>query len=212
MIMVSKKSQAHVEIILATTLFVGFLIFAFVFLNSSIKTTKDIPTDKIERAIFGELSEEVGKLSVVVKDNCYSLGEVNDEYGLDFYEVFHGAGRYTIYYGNFFDKNQIRNCNSGDEDEFVFGGYSEEEMIVKGNIIDFKALYEEDYSGLKQTLGVDNFVFEFKGLDNKRIEDSSPVERKIPGSVDVISKDFPVRVINERAEISELILNIKVWR
>ena len=26
--------------------------FAFVFLNSSIKTTKDIPTDKIERAIF----------------------------------------------------------------------------------------------------------------------------------------------------------------
>ena len=52
MIMVSKKSQAHVEIILATTLFIGFLIFAFVFLNSSIKTTKDIPTDKIERAIF----------------------------------------------------------------------------------------------------------------------------------------------------------------
>jgi hypothetical protein len=205
MIMVSKKSQAHVEIILATTLFIGFLIFAFVFLNSSIKTTKDIPTDKIERAIFGELSEEVGKLSVVVKKGCYSLGEVNAEYGDAFYRVSHGAGRYTIYYGNFFDRNQ-KGCDSKEEDEFVFGGYSEEEMIVKGNIIDFKKRYEEDYSGLKQTLGVDNFAFEFRKLDD------FSVEKKIPGSVDVISKDFPVRVINERAEISELILNIKVWR
>ena len=55
------------------------------------------------------------------------------------------------------------------------------------------------------------FAFEFRKLDNTKIDDFS-VEKKIPGSVDVISKDFPVRVINERAEISELILNIKVWR
>ena len=212
--MVSKKSQAHVEIILATTLFVGFLIFALVFLNSSIKTTKDIPTDKIERAIFGELSEEVGKLSVVLgstKEACFDLEDVEGEYGLNFRSVVDPLypKRYTIYYGKKFIKNDIE-CVPGNKD-FKYGGYSEEEMIVKRNIIDFKALYEEDYSGLKQTLGVDNFVFEFKGLDNKRIDDSS-VKKKIPGSVDVISKDFPVRVINERAEISELILNIKVWR
>ena len=214
--MVSKKSQAHVEIILATTLFVGFLIFALVFLNSSIKTTKDIPTDKIERAIFGELSEEVGKLSVVVKDNCYSLEEVNREYGSDFYEVSHDTTfpkRYTIYYGNFFDKDQGITCESKPEEEnvFVFGGYSEEEMIVKRNIIYFKTHYEAKYSQLKQDLGIDNFAFEFRELNNTIIDDFS-VERKIPDNVDVISKDFPVRVINERAEISELILNIKVWR
>jgi len=213
--MVSKKSQAHVEIILATTLFIGFLIFAFVFLNSSIKTTKDIPTDKIERAIFGELSEEVGKLSVVLgstEEACFVLEEViKNEYGSNFRSVVDplNAKRYTIYYEEEFIKNPIE-CDLEKKD-FKYGGYSEEEMIVEKNIIDFKALYEEDYSGLKQTLGVDNFAFEFKGLDNKRIEESS-VEKKIPGSVDVISKDFPVRVINERAEISELILNIKVWR
>jgi len=87
-------------------------------------------------------------------------------------------------------------------------------MIVKENIENFKKRYEEDYSGLKQTLGVDNFAFEFRKLDNgdNGIIDDFSVEKKIPGSVDVISKDFPVRVINERAEISELILNIKVWR
>ena len=57
------------------------------------------------------------------------------------------------------------------------------------------------------------FAFEFRKLDNgdNGIIDDFSVEKKIPGSVDVISKDFPVRVINERAEISELILNIKVW-
>ena len=212
MIMVSKKSQAHVEIILATTLFVGFLIFALVFLNSSIKTTKDIPTDKIERAIFGELSEEVGMLSVVVEKGCYSLEEVKAEYGDNFYRVSHDTifpKRYTIYYGNFFLPNE-KDCDSEEGDKFVFGGYSEEEMIVKGNILKFVVSYKE-YSELKQTLGVDNFAFEFGKLDNKKIDDFS-VERKIPDNVDVISKDFPVRVINNKAEISELILNIKVWR
>ncbi len=213
--MVSKKSQAHVEIILATTLFVGFLIFAFVFLNSSIKTTKDIPTDKIERAIFGELSEEVGKLSVVVKINCYSLEKVNAEYGDNFYEV-HDITlpkRYTIYYGNFFDNDQGITCESkpDEEDVFVFGGYSEEEMIVKENIENFKKRYEAEYLELKQDLGIDNFAFEFREPGSTKIKRFS-VEKKIPDSVDVISKDFPVRVINERAEISELILNIKVWR
>ena len=215
--MVSKKSQAHVEIILATTLFVGFLIFALVFLNSSIKTTKDIPTDKIERAIFGELSEEVGKLSVVVEKGCYSLGEVyNREYGSDFYEISHDIAfpkRYTIYYGNFFLPNEKDCVPDPDKDEFVFGGYSEEEMIVEGNILKLVVSYKE-YLELKQTLGVDNFVFEFRELDNKNNKKIGrfSVEKKIPDSVDVISKDFPVRVINERAEISELILNIKVWR
>jgi len=214
--MVSKKSQAHVEIILATTLFVGFLIFAFVFLNSSIKTTKDIPTDKIERAIFGELSEEVGKLSVVVEKGCYSLEEVKAEYGDNFYRVSHDTifpKRYTIYYGNFFLPNEKDCVPDPDKDEFVFGGYSEEEMIVERNILKFVVSYKE-YSELKQTLGVDNFVFEFRELDNKNNKKIGrfSVEKKIPDSVDVISKDFPVRVINERAEISELILNIKVWR
>lgn len=214
--MVSKKSQAHVEIILATTLFIGFLIFAFVFLNSSIKTTKDIPTDKIERAIFGELSEEVGKLSVVLgsTEACFDLKDVEEEYGLNFRSVVDplNAKRYTIYYEEEFIKNPIE-CDLEKKD-FKYGGYSEEEMIVEKNIIDFKERYEEDYSGLKQTLGVDNFAFEFRKLDNgdNGIIDDFSVEKKIPGSVDVISKDFPVRVINERAEISELILNIKVWR
>ena len=211
--MVSKKSQAHVEIILATTLFVGFLIFALVFLNSSIKTTKDIPTDKIERAIFGNLSEEVGKLSVVVEKGCYSLEEVNREYGSDFYEVSHDTTfpkRYTIYYGNFFLPNE-KDCDSEEGDKFVFGGYSEEEMIVEENIGTLKDDYVARYSQLKQDLGIDNFAFEFRELDNTIIDDFS-VKGKIPDNVDVISKDFPVRVINERAEISELILNIKVWR
>ena len=86
-------------------------------------------------------------------------------------------------------------------------------MIVEGNILKLVVSYKE-YLELKQTLGVDNFVFEFRELDNKNNKKIGrfSVEKKIPDSVDVISKDFPVRVINERAEISELILNIKVWR
>jgi len=216
----SKRSQAHVEIILATTLFIGFLVFVFVFLNSSLKTTQDIPTDKIQDAILDQVQQEIGKLSVVLgsdpkivdADRCFDLGDVNDEYGADFRYIIDPSNpkRYTIYYGSFFEKNVLATCSTANRD-FRFGGYIEENLVIEENIILLVDAYKLDYSKLKQDLGVDNFAFEFRDENNNILKLFS-VKGKISDNVDIISKDFPVRVINNQAEQSNLILNIMAWR
>jgi len=214
----SKRSQAHVEMILATTLFIGFLVFVFVFLNSSLKTTTEIPTEKIQRLILEEVQEEVGKLSVIlgssdppITDPCFDLGEIESEYGIDFRSVMDplNTKRYTIYYGGFLEKNTLPSCPS-DRQDFTLGPYLEEEIIIEDKIEELVARYTNDYSGLKQELGLDNFAFEFRDINSKALDRFS-VRGKIPDSVDIISKDFPIRTINNTAQISELILNIKAW-
>ena len=46
-------------------------------------------------------------------------------------------------------------------------------MIVEENIGTLKDDYVARYSQLKQDLGIDNFAFEFKKLDNEKIDDFS---------------------------------------
>ena len=212
----NKSAQAHVEIILATVLFVGFLIFVFIFLNSSFRTNEDIPVRNMQEKILDRISSDIGKLPVIVNttDDCYSLDKVDKDYGKKFVEVHdnNNPRKYTIYYGNFFDKSIVGNisCSEKESRNFSFGIYSEEEIIVEKKIKDLKAEYD-NYAALKESLGVDDFLFEFKNFDGLIINELS-VERKIPENTDVVSRDFPVRVMNNHAEIQELILNIKSWR
>jgi len=262
--MVRKKAQGHVEIILSTVLFIGFLIFVFIFINSSFRTNEPISTRNIEEKLISRISSDVGKLTVIVNtiNDCYSLDEVNDEFGDNFTEVqdSNNPRKYTIYYGNFFNESivGIISCSGGGgggieplgfddfsfefetldgtgidknvgiyelialpEPEtpfpvpieginFSFGLYLEEELIIYQKIKDLKADYSE-YDNLKKSLGVGDFSFEFRNLDGLVIAEIS-IEGKIPENVDVVSKDFPVRVMNENVEILELVLNIKAWR
>jgi len=212
----SKRSQGHVEVILATVLFVGFLVFVFAFLNSSFRTNPDILITNTQEKLLERISSDVGKLSAVVDtiNDCYSLDKVNETYGDNFVEIndSNNLRRYTIYYGDFFDSNVVGkiSCLDRENRNFFLGVYIEEGIIVDQKIKDLKTAYA-DYADLKQSLGVDDFSFEFKNLDGSVITELS-VDGKIPENVDVVSKDFPVRVMNDRAEIRELILNIRVWR
>jgi len=211
----SNKAQAHIEMILATVLFIGFLVFVFAFLNSSLKTTQEIPTEKIQKAILERAQQEVGKLSVVLGDSnkaCFNLNDVEDEYGTDlrFIQDPINPKRFTIYYGEFLNNNVLINCNNEDED-FLFGAYLEEKIVIEDNIVLIVEEYKDDYSSLKQNLGVENFAFEFRDENNQIIDDLS-VRGKIPDNVDIVSKDFPIRVINADALMTNRILNIKAWR
>ena len=141
-------------------------------------------------------------------DSCFNLRDVEDDYGTNYRSVFDPPRRFTIYFGEKFNKNNIP-CDPLDEG-FILGAYLEEKIIFRENIIKLVEDYA-DYSQLKQDLGLDNFAFEFKELDGNVITELSVIG-KIPSSVDIVSKDFPVRVIDENAQISELILNIKAWR
>ena len=212
----SKKAQGHVEIILATVLFIGFLVFVFVFLNSSLKTTKEIPTQKIQNAILEQTQEEIGKLSIVLgssENACIKINEINRIYGNKYTFVIDptNSRRYTLYYGQSFTPNRLPS-GCGANSDFTPGAYLEEKIIFEEKIELLVAAYQAKYPQLKQDLGVDNFAFEFKELDADDPITRFSVRGKIPDNVDVISKDFPVRIINKNAETSNLILNIKAWR
>ena len=208
----NKLGQGHVEIILSATLFIGFLIFVFIFLNSSLKSGKELPVSKVQDAIIDRISSDVGKLSVAVtsSNNCYSLGQVNDEYGTNFVETIDNQRKYTIYYGDFFDNNIIGKIScSGKPEDYKLGTYIEESIIVYDKILELKQSYDNNYESLKNSLNIEDFSFQFK--DNGQEIQELSVKPNIPENVDVASKDLTVRVINNKAEIKEFVLNIKTW-
>lgn len=208
-----KKSQAHVEVILATTLFVGFLLFILFFMKSSYKITEEIPIDKVNLAIMDKMEESIGKLSVVLSssDSCFDLNYLKKDYGNSFRSVvdISKPTRITVYYGSFFESNE-KPCDEVKK-KFKVGAYIEEKIILDKNIEKLVSSYNSDYSKLKQDLGIEDFAFEFRDKDNNKIQEFS-VEGKISENAEVKSKIFPVRVINSKAEISELTLNIKAWK
>ncbi len=93
---------------------------------------------------------------------------------------------------------------------FEIGLYSKEELFVSGFIKNLKTRYESDYKKLKEELGVKDFSFSFRDLNNVLKNDLSVSNEKIPSNLNILAKDIPVRVINERGEIEELILNIRI--
>ena len=210
-----KKAQGHIEMILSTVLFIGALIFIFIFLRSPFQS-KEISTEKIERVLISNLSYNLGKLSVIVdSDNdCYNLNKVNDDYGNNFIEVHDSINKrkYTIYYGDFFDSSLIGKISCSDKigNNFKLGIYTEEKIITKNKIQNLKTAYD-DYAILKEALKIEDFSFQFKNLNNEIIQELS-VNNLIPGNVNVVSKDIPIRVIDEKGNILELILNVKAWR
>ncbi len=203
--MVNKRGQGHVEIILSMVLFVGFLIFLFVFMRSPFKTKQTLDITSIQQKVLEEINSDIGKLSVIIDppgidgiENCYSLDEVNTKtFGDNFIEIQEDPTNprsYTIYYGDFFVGGKTISC-SGPEN-FELGVYTEESIVVKEKI------NNEAYDSLKSA-GLDSFSFQVRG--------SFKSKEQIPANVDVFSKDIPIRVMDNKANIQEQILNIKIW-
>ena len=214
--MVNKTSQSHVEIIMSMVLFIGFLIFVFLFLNPAFKTKKDLTIDKVQEKITDKISSNIGKLSVITAsvNDCYSLEKVEKDYGNNFTEVqdLENPRRYTIYYADFFKESIIGNISCSNlPSNFNFGDYVEEKVVVYEKIIGLKELYENDYNSLKNQLEINDFSFEVFDINRNKISDLS-INPKLPENVDIVSKDILIRVVDSNANFKILILNLKTWR
>jgi len=194
---------------LSFVIFVGALIFIFIFLNPFAKTSgKTSVINNIQEIIIKNMISEIGKMSVI--------GET-------------GSGNYNLpleYGNNFIEVQETSNpvkCNLYFSDEFSVGGktcqfdtytlgvYSKEKMIVWNKIALLKQNYETDYNSLKSSLNInDDFSFNFKDIGGGEISELS-VSKTAPVGVNVESKDFPFRVIDDSGTIHELILNLRVW-
>lgn len=204
------KAQSHVEMMLSFVIFIGALIFIFIFLNPFAKTGEKVSIiDDIQKIVVKNMSSEIGKLSVIgdsgIVDYAFPL-----EYGNNFVEVqetFSNPIKCQLYFSDVFGAG-TQTCQFT---SYAFGVYSKEEIIVWDKIISLKQNYETNYNGLKSLLDIsDDFSFSFKNIGGGEIGVLS-VSKDPPVGVNVESKDFPVRVIDSLGNINELILNIRVW-
>ena len=142
--MKSKKAQGHVEIILSFIIFIGFLLFIFTFMNpfSRSKETSYI-MDNIEKVIINEISDDVGKLSIIMDttNDCYDASDINS-YGLNYTEVDEGNRKYIIYYNDLFGDGSITSCDDGIVN-YTLGTYSTEKMILYSKIETLKSVLDE---------------------------------------------------------------------
>ncbi len=208
----NNRGQGHVEMILSSVLFVGALIFLFIFINPFAKTDDIVIIDGIQSKIMDEISLEVGKLSVIVagNDGCYSFAEgIHPGNYVEVQDT--DLRRYSIYFGEIFNNattNRISGCGTG----FTLGLYSKETIIAKSKIEDMVNNYTSNYEVLKNTMGItDEFTFSFKnmlGVDEAGLVTSG--QNPIGGNIE--AKEFPIRVMHDDGTIEDLILNIRAWK
>ena len=209
----NKKGQGHVEMMLSFVIFIGFLLFTFIFLNPFARTAEPgYIMDNVQKAIINDITDEVGKLSIILNNSgtCYNF---SDDYGANYKAVLEESRKYTIYfYPLFSDNTKDVNCNQAN---YTLGVYSKEKIVIYNKTIDLKRAYESDetsYENLKKSLGITNdFLFTVRDLGGTKTIPELSVNRNIPQGIDVSSVEIPIRVINSNGQIQELILNIRVW-
>lgn len=219
-----KRSQGHVEIVLSFIIFIGFLIFVFIFFDPLFKTEGKLSITKERGIIIDETSATVGKIFIIVyPDNkgkpCSSLSTEINSYGNNYAIVKDTADgvepvKYTVYYGSFLIPENINEivCD-GLSNSYVSGVYTKEYIIVREYVKSLKSSYENDYTALRNLLGLRDFLFVYRNLDGSVIPELSINENSImiPKNINIISVDIPVRVIDSSARIEEMRLNIKKW-
>jgi len=208
-----KQAQGHVEMILSFVLFVSVIMFIFIFINPFAKTEgQDFSVDKIQRIILEEITIDVGKVSVIVDEDggCYNLPILDERTPLEVLDT-KNQRKYTIYFSDLFE-----DYTPNEDDSCVFGSYrlgiySQERIISYQKIEELKIEYESDYNDLKESLSMPaDFAFNLKNIEGTQVPELS-VSRNVPAGVERISKEFPVRIIDNSGNVLELILNIRSW-
>jgi len=205
-----KRAQSHVEVMVSFVIFIGFLLFTFAFLNPFARTKEpDYILDNAQKAIMNNITDEVGKLSIILNEGgtCYKFNAADYEGN---YSETHEGRKYVIYFSDIFENTETikeDNCNPSN---YTLGVYSKEKIVIYDKILDLKYSYG-DYDDLKESLGItDDFLFKTKNLIGEEFPELS-VARNVPEGINVESREIPIRVINNSGQIQEFILNIRIW-
>ena len=181
--------------------------FLFFILNPFAKQEAKISSiDEIQRIILKNITSEVEKMPVIVPNvgGCYKLS------GNNFIEVSESDRTYIIYFSDkltpLAPNNQV-----GCATPYTFGASANENLIIRKDIEKLVEDYNNDYSKLKNSLGItDEFSFKFRYFNKSKIQELS-VEKEHPTRVEVEAKEYPVRVLGDTG-VEELILNLMAWR
>lgn len=231
----NKRGFGHVEFILSFVIFVGFILFAFVFFNplQSQRTIKST-VDYAWLEIADETKEKVETYSVLIDQSFLNQGIEIDIVGIplqynasveDFdgnqIDAYRDAGG-SVYF-NTGDKDffrityspAIRNSPliSGTvlipRDRYIISSSKSEELYFESLLLDLNKTYFSDYNSLKQTFNLPNkmdFGFSVKFSDSE-----IDAIRSIPEGLDVLSKSDRVEVIRNDGKREYAEVRVLAW-
>jgi len=222
--------------IIGFVFFVGFVLFLFMYLspwsNSSLSTSA---LDRLHDSFMENVETPLS--TVFVKANYPAAGP--SCYFIDLSDIdsleYSGTESYLTRLGGIgipsdiqgshleFDKDDdfFRIAISPEFDEgsnigcapltdFELGKIVESEVVSYSKLIAMKSKYIDDYNGLRDDLNIAN-IFDFAITSEGFPEVDMMPESGISDSVEVLAKDYLVRVLKSDGSLSNERINIRIW-
>jgi hypothetical protein len=237
---ISRKTQAHVEMILSMIIFVGIVFVVLFFLNptSQTKLSSSI-LDKVQEKILNNVSINYQQVSLILydepKQDCFAINNsaeidktvvAKDLSGkrvgaetkangkrIEIENASEGNNKfYRLYFSDSFNlSSPPTGCDPMKKENYTFSSLSFENAVLYENLVELNNLYLTDYSSLKDGLGIkDNFEFVVYNESWAVLLNDSLKEHKLK-ITNIISRDIPLMAMNKNADQQKIILNLRVW-
>ena len=228
-----KKAAVHFEMIVSFVLFFMFVIFLMVYIkpygNNSLPDSvvsalhssfqEEVHVDftkiflRIDSGVVGCVSVQIplgeysfsnaGSLLIPIG----SLGPVNSYLGADRLLNIDSSARYfdVLISPAFSNNGVLTSCTELLASEFELGSREEKQIISEAEVLAMKNVYDTDYSGLRQELGLPE-AFDFAILS-----DFAPMDKPVLGGGEVVARDYIEEVLFSDGTIENKKFTLKVW-
>ncbi len=231
----NKRAYGHLEMIIAFTLFVGFIGFLIIFVKPSDNSTlSDSVNLALKDSFFGSVKTNYTRFFISINSQgssgCFlidlderafkypSVGgfvekaisheRINSNIKPN-YEIA-AAGGEGSYYVSISPEFNISSssviCSS--TTSYTFGSIDEKNMISRTKLDEIKGRYKTDYNGLKSDLGLPS-SFDFAILSDDLPEVS--MDRDVPDKSEVVATESFEDVLFSNGEIRNVKFIFKVW-
>jgi len=219
--------------------FIGMIFYFFSPIKQ--KNVSSASFDRVQEKILENVSINYNYISLILNSNPASLAcfSVNNNPGItgnfiakDFsgkianaektgagassiLKIVHsGSTFYRLYISDKFKSYPVpsaASCSELPNANYSFGAMASESIILYGNLAELENLYTADYSGLKNSLGLDSdFEFVVYDLNRSVLMNESLAKHKIKSS-SVLAREILLKTINKDANQTNIILNLRVW-
>jgi len=232
-----KGAVTHIEMILSFVIFIGFVIFVLVILNPF---KSRAPTNLVEFAyekIENELKTNISSISInllkvpTAPATCFSINAITDlncetgkiivrnvndadvDYSLsDRLLIVYDGNFYTIYCSSELESSgSLSGCQSFSESDYNLGIIKTKEGLSEKGIISFRDEYNTKYQEVKERLQIpanSDFGFIISDLDKNSL---FKVEKEIPRGINVVTQNYPVKIIYSNADIKNAVISVSTW-
>jgi len=213
--------------LLSFVLFIAAILFIFLYINPLSKTQNKVnEIDQVQKIIMENISVTAGRLSVVSyfhpvnnPNGCYYF-ETAEYYNVKYVQFDESSPgtnkKYTIYFSDNFPISNAINKSTTSADclgaNYGLGVYSNETIILYDLLESFAASSstDEGYKKIKEDLGINtDFIINCADINGTYLPELS-ASRRIPAGVEVRSKQFPIRLIENNGTIMNVIFNLRV--